>query len=557
MPEASEKILAQLKILRERYAQDLPRKIAELRSGFDALRTAPPNAGQSEAWRTLHRQVHSITGSGGTFGYLDLSVATRVLEQALKPLPDTSAAIRPEQFAALELLLRTVEQVAEAAVCTQDTPQLPPPQMRANSPAERLIFVVDDDTAIAREQRLQYELHDYQVREFHNFEGLNSAIASAKPNAIVMDIVFPGGELAGIQKIAELRAALPHLPPVVFISGREDLGTRLESVRAGAAAYFLKPLDFPELIEVLDRLTATERNPEYRILIVDDDEDLAQHNTLLLEGAGMRVRTLTDPGNILEVLPGFRPDLILMDLYLPQCTGIELAAVIRQHEAYVGTPIVFFSVETDVAKHLDAMRVGGDDFLLKPINPAHLIATVEARARRARAITALMVRDSLTGLLNHASIEEQLLRELGLRARQGGSLSYALIDLDHFKQVNDQHGHAAGDRVLRGLSRLLRQRFRQTDLIGRYGGEEFVVVFPNTDIKTAVRLIDGVREAFSRIKFQLADHAFHVTFSAGIASAPPYTEASALQSEADRALYRAKAAGRNRVAVAELLAQSA
>lgn len=117
-------------------------------------------------------------------------------------------------------------------------------------------------------------------------------------------------------------------------------------------------------------------------------------------------------------------------------------------------------METDIAKHLDAMCAGGDDFLIKPISPDHLLVTVEARVRRARILTSLMVRDGLTGLLNHTFIEEHLIRELGLQLRQGGELSSATIDLDHFKQVNDQYGHAAGDRVIRGLSSLLRQRFR-------------------------------------------------------------------------------------------------
>jgi diguanylate cyclase (GGDEF)-like protein len=227
--------------------------------------------------------------------------------------------------------------------------------------------------------------------------------------------------------------------------------------------------------------------------------------------------------------------------------------VIRQHESYVGTPIVFFSVETDISQHLAAMRAGGDDFLIKPIAPDHLLATVESRVQRARSITSLMIRDSLTGLLNHTAIEEQLHRELALQLRQDGVLSYVLIDLDHFKQINDQYGHAAGDKVIRGLSRLLRQRFRQTDLLGRYGGEEFVVVLPASDAQLATKLLEEVRTAFSRIQFSAADKTFSTTFSAGVASAPPFADAMTLQAEADRALYRAKQAGRNQVYIANQL----
>ena len=425
-----------------------------------------------------------------------------------------------------------------------------PSQGRSTTNAQPLIFVVHDDTHLAREQRLQYELHGYQVHEFNDFKGLKNAIQDEQPLAIIMDVIFPQGDLAGIEQIASLRNTLSKIPPVIFVSQRADLEARLASVRAGASAYYTKPIDHVSMAETLHRLTTRDIGAPYRILIVDDDANLAFHYAMLLQRAGMETQVLTDSARILEVLPDFQPELILMDLYLPLCTGIELAAVIRQQEAYVGTPIVFFSVETDTGIHLDAMRAGGDDFLIKPIAPDHLLATVQGRVARARAINTLMVRDGLTGLLNHAAIEEQLIRELGMQQRHAGVISYALIDLDHFKKINDRYGHAAGDRVIRSFSRLLQQRFRQTDLLGRYGGEEFAVVLPAVDARVASQLLEEVRAAFSRIQFTAGEKRFSVTFSAGVASAPPFDNDMALQGEADRALRRAKLAGRNQVHVA-------
>lgn len=554
MAEAQEKLLAQLSILRERYAAELPQKIAELRAGFQTLRNAGDSQDQVERWRTLHRQTHSLTGSGGTFGFMELSAACRVLEHALKPLALPGAVISTAELASLERLLGAVENTLSTA--DVNATKLKLAEARGDVSAspdaadDRRILLVTKDDELIKEHRRQYELHGYTVSAANDLAELAQTIVREKPRAIVLDILFAQGEIAGIQEIATLRKTLDAMPAVVFVSSKDDLDTRLASVRAGIAAYFTRPYDVSEVVETLDRLTAHEQNPGYRVLIVDDDQHLAEHNALLLRGAGMQVRVLTEPQQVLEVLPGFRPDLILMDLYLPLCTGIELAAVIRQQSAYTGVPIVFFSVETDLTLHLDAMRAGGDDFLIKPITPARLIATVSARAKRARAITATMVRDSLTNLLNHGHIEEQLLRELNICARQKGVLSYALLDLDHFKSVNDKYGHAAGDKVLQGLSRLLRQRFRQTDLIGRYGGEEFVVVFPNTDVQAAARLIDQMRIDFSRIPFQHGEITFQVTLSAGLASAPEFPDANSLQAEADRALYRAKDAGRNQIMIA-------
>lgn len=549
MDEAQENLLAQLQLLRDHYVRDLPGKIRQIREGLDELRSG----WDSEALRTLHRHTHSLTGSGATFGFAEVSAAARALEHVLKNLVEADAGPEHPDVEKIESLLCALE-AADQTTAGNTVDESAGIVLRPNalpSQERRLVFVVDDDTELAREQRLQYELHGYQVREFNDFDGLVEAVRKDKPQAIIMDVVFPQGDLAGIEKIAQLRRDVDDLPPVIFVSQREDLAARLAAVRAGAAAYYTKPIDLSGIVETLDRLTMHDGNAPYRVLVVDDDESLAFHNALTLQRAGMDTQVLTDPALILEVLANFQPELILMDLYLPGCTGIELAAVIRQQEIYVGMPIVFFSVETDIGKHLDAMRAGGDDFLIKPIAPAHLLATVEARVRRARTITALMVRDSLTGLLNHTAIEEQLDRELGLQLRHGSVLSYAMVDLDHFKQVNDRYGHAAGDRVIRGLSRMLRQRFRQTDLLGRYGGEEFVVILPGTDTHLAVRLLDEVREAFSRIRFVAGDQGFSVTFSAGVASAPPFVDSVKLQGEADRALYRAKEAGRNQVLVAE------
>lgn len=550
MADAKENLLAQLKALHDDYATGLPKKIGQIRSGLDALRIE----WNDELLRTLHRQAHSLTGSGATFGYGEVSDNARKLERVLKKLSEAGAGSGQAWVQEIEPMLRALEQAGRTSMTdvVSAMPRIKPHPAVLPENEHRLVFVVDDDTSLAREQCLQYELHGYQVREFHDFTGLRDAVRKDRPRAIIMDVIFPEGDLAGIQKVADLRHAFDGFPPVIFVSQREDIEARLASVRAGAAAYFTKPLDLAGVIETLDRLITYDQGEPYRVLVVDDDESLACHNALILQSAGMETRVLADASHILELLADFQPELILMDLYMPMCTGIELAAVIRQQEAYVGTPIVFFSVETDVATHLDAMRAGGDDFLIKPITPDHLLATVEARVRRARTLTSLMVRDGLTGLLNHASIEEQLIRELGLRVRQGGELSYAMIDLDHFKQVNDQYGHAAGDRVIRGLSRLLRQRFRQTDLLGRYGGEEFVVVLLATDVKLAARLLNEVREDFSRIRFSAGEEQFSVTLSAGVASAPPFNDAVTLQGEADRALYRAKQAGRNQVCIAEM-----
>jgi diguanylate cyclase (GGDEF)-like protein len=236
-------------------------------------------------------------------------------------------------------------------------------------------------------------------------------------------------------------------------------------------------------------------------------------------------------------------------MYLPDCNGIELARMIRQMENFVSVPIVFLSAETDRERQLAALMMGADDFLIKPVKPEHLIASITSRIERYRKLRSLMIYDGLTNLLNHSTIKERLVKELLRSERDKQPLSFAMLDLDHFKNVNDRYGHSAGDRVLKSLARMLKQRLRRTDLIGRYGGEEFSIIFPNTTAAEAASVVDKLRESFAHIHHLGSDGFFSVTFSCGIASFPEYKTAVAISNAADKALYQAKESGRNRISV--------
>jgi len=173
---------------------------------------------------------------------------------------------------------------------------------------------------------------------------------------------------------------------------------------------------------------------------------------------------------------------------------------------------------------------------------------------RYRALRALMVRDSLTGLLNHTNYKERLRAEVARAKRQNKLLSVAIIDIDHFKKVNDTYGHPAGDRVIKNLSRLLKQRLRGADVIGRYGGEEFALALPDTPIGVALGVINDLRESFAAIEQHAGKATFQNTFSAGVAECSPQHPAlmdtEALIKAADEALYVSKHGGRNRVTAA-------
>ncbi|MCW8891348.1 MAG: diguanylate cyclase, partial [Sedimenticola sp.] len=217
---------------------------------------------------------------------------------------------------------------------------------------------------------------------------------------------------------------------------------------------------------------------------------------------------------------------------------------------YISVPILFLSVETERQRQLEALQTGADDFLTKPIRPKELVTAVKMRAWRARILRWMMVRDSLTGLFNHAVIMERLSNSCALAKRQAHPLSVGMIDIDHFKRINDTFGHSTGDKVLVSFSRLLRERLRGTDIIGRYGGEEFLVILPDTSVDQAVQVLDEVRIAFASTQFSADGECFSATLSAGIAEFPNVASATGLLDAADKALYQAKEQGRNRILLA-------
>ncbi|MEI7608138.1 MAG: diguanylate cyclase [Rhodospirillaceae bacterium] len=415
---------------------------------------------------------------------------------------------------------------------------------------ERLIYLIGDDAEEAASLAAQLGHFGYTLLPFSRLAEAREAIRERSPTALLMDMTFPSGGENGAEALEELQASVACRFPVLFISGVDTLATRLLAVRVGGAGFFPKPVDVPLLVDVLDQLTGHRPPVPERILIVDDDRLQANLNGVYLRRKGMEVKVITDPLATIDALSDFQPELVLLDMYMPTCTGMELASVIRQIEAFVGLPIVFLSAETDRDKQLAAVGLGGDDFLVKPIKPEHLIAAVVSRTERYRKLRSVMMRDGLTGLFNHSTITDRLEQEVARARRQKAPLSVVMLDIDHFKLVNDTHGHPVGDRVIKSLARLLTQRLRMTDIVGRYGGEEFLVILPDTAPEQALPLVDRLRDAFSKLIQHAGSGRFSTTCSAGIAGYPAWTEAAALKEAADQALYQAKRGGRNRVVAA-------
>ena len=539
MPKAAE-LQAKLKLLGNAYAVQLPEKLHQIESLWNDL---SQSEWEEEKFIELHRMVHSLAGSGKTFGFATLSVAARDLEECLKPFAKT----KPDAAGCKTIGEKISALPAEAIQQHQDCEMIAiTPE---SVPSNRRVFVVEYDVELAAELKTQLSYFGYEVSVFHKLDEFRCFMQNNPEGVVLMDINFPEDSMGVIRVMSELQQGSPV--PVIFLFGETGFNCRLEAVRAGSIAYLTKPVNIGALIDKLDELTSNRIAVAYRVLIVDDSASLADFYAAALEQAGMTVMVVTDPLEVMKPLFDFVPDLILVDMYMPGCSGMELAKIIRQIDDFTSIPIVFLSAETSLGKQQDAMELGGDDFLTKPIVASHLVSSVTNRIRRSLLLRSFMVRDSLTGLLNHTTIKDQLAREMARAKRQDKPLAFAMIDIDHFKLVNDGYGHPAGDRVIKSLSRLLKQRLRENDIVGRYGGEEFAVILIDADASSASRILDGIRNDFSHLRHLSGDQEFLVTFSAGVVDNSVYGDASKLTDAADKALYKAKHAGRNQVAVVD------
>jgi diguanylate cyclase (GGDEF)-like protein len=356
--------------------------------------------------------------------------------------------------------------------------------------------------------------------------------------------------LAGSDKLAH---TFPDLP-VICLSATDSYAQRYALASAGAEAFYSEPLNLPLIADHLERLLTDHADAATgRVLIVDDDPELREHYLLVLASGGMEVCTVAgDPSRLMPLLYEFRPDIVLMDVQMGDVSGPALARMIRFEPEWLSLPVVYLSAEGDREVQLEALAKGGDDFLTKPVSDSFLLRTARRRCYRARQLDKLVSRDSLTGLLKHALAKAEVEKEHARCQRMKHVSAVAMLDLDHFKNVNDTQGHRAGDLVIKGLANLLRHRLRKTDIIGRYGGEEFLVALPDCDMDQAVSVLEAVCQDFSRIVFEGSSGKFSVTLSVGLSSLADYGDADSAVEAADQALYNRKRAGRNGVTVAPL-----
>ena len=447
------------------------------------------------------------------------------------------------------------------------------------------VLIVDDSVPnlMLLEARLTAEY--FEVVTASNGPDALAICAGTGCDVVLLDVMMPGMDGLEVCRRLKRDPGTFHIP-VVMVTALDQPADRIRGLEAGADDFLAKPIDEVALLARVRSLTrlkvmldelrtraADSANlgiPDPVLAAMRDDADDA--TILLVEdraaavnvmrstlGPRCRIDIEGDPQEALFKAAEGSYDLFAVSLGLQGHDGLRLCSQLRSLERTRHVPILILAEPEDRARILRGLDLGVNDYILRPIDRNELTARTRTQVRRKRytdrlrdnvkATIEMAVVDKLTGLHNRRYFDTNLAALVGQAARKGRALSLMILDIDHFKRVNDTHGHEAGDQILKAFAARVRGVVRASDLLCRLGGEEFALIMPETDVAVAARVAERVRAIIERQPFAYApDHPMiRVTSSIGLAERGGTNDPDLLLRQADVALYEAKGAGRNRV----------
>ena len=308
------------------------------------------------------------------------------------------------------------------------------------------------------------------------------------------------------------------------------------------------------LIETMQRAARSAPEDVATILVVEDEPQMLGLLAAKLAGPNRKIVTAEDAGGADRILADSEVDLILLDLILPDEDGRDLLARIRDNPRYTATPVIVVSAREGTQPKAECYALGADEYFQKPVDYDALSAAVATKLLRAGELSREARLDPLTGLLNRAGVSIAFERAQALAQRAGYPLSLALADLDGLKRINDTHGHAVGDEVLRRVAEILAGSLRRSDRVARWGGDEFVILFANGNPRGATQALEKVLRIVGEESFGVGKEGhgengppLRVGFSAGVTGVGKSSRLDDVVAKADELLYRAKAAGGRRI----------
>ena len=422
------------------------------------------------------------------------------------------------------------------------------------------VLIVDDTPAMRRLVRAEFEGMNVTVSEAADgIEALKS-VHARRPDLITLDVEMPKLDGHGVcRALAKNEQALGI--PIIMVSALESDAARLQAFESGAVDYFIKPFSPGTLRQLAESLfSAQAENRKRSIYSIDQDVDTVLRLQDMLTKHGYRHQGFTCVEALSDALTDDRCDLLLLDFQLPNQGSQRVIEQLRRLDVERRTRIIASTQANGRRQLAHAFHIGATDFIVKPFFVEELLARVDRQFRLQKEegeLRKLATIDPLTRLVNRGELTRRASAEVTRAIRQREALGVAMIDVDHFKAVNDTFGHAGGDQVLRAIAETLEQSVRATDLVGRFGGEELVVVLPRSTSQGLALVLERLRRRIEKLRVPTDNGEAQVTVSIGAElwgwdRLQSGLELIELLAGADEALYAAKRAGRNRIILAPL-----
>jgi diguanylate cyclase (GGDEF)-like protein len=492
------------------------------------------------------RAAHKLAGSVGTLGFAAASKRAHEVEAVLAAgVPEPGAAVllmdavrdcRKELFGADDsAAARSEEPAAGSALGAEGDRNV----------AEALLdlLVILDDGPRADQIIAAAESRGLVTSLAVNLASARELLSRQTPTIVLLDLALGDGVDAALG----LLSAEAHDLPVLVITDPRQTVDRVEVARRGGRGFLPRSLTAVATVDAVISLRQRLRPVGTRVLALDDDPVILAAIGVAMDGARLDLLTCDDPARFWAVLEEYEPDLVLLDFDMPAITGPELCRALRSDQRWGGLPVLFLTSRDSSDSIHEMFDAGADDYVRKPFVGPELLARIFNRLDRVRLYRAMADVDALTGTFNRRKAVEDIERLLRLAVRARQPLSLCILDVDNFKQINDAHGHPAGDAVLRGVGAALHRFLRGDDVIARWGGDEFVIAMYGMSADDGRHRIGEFLEGLRGARFD-EDGAVAVSMSAGVAEYPG--DAATLESlyrAADDALYVAKEEGRDRV----------
>ncbi|ARV63029.1 transcriptional regulator [Nostocales cyanobacterium HT-58-2] len=449
-----------------------------------------------------HAQAHKLAGSLGLFGFGYGSRLARQIEELLE-----AEKLLQQQKLHLSELVVALRRELQLATTNLSSEQL----LVDERP---LLLVISHDKSLTAELERSAANGGIRSQIVTNPALARKQLANNRPDAVVLDLCDHTTE-DGLRLLAQLNCSTPPVP-VLVIANQNSLLDRVQIARLGGRGCFQKPVASALVLETVTNLLQRSRKAAAKVMIVDDDPLILSAVYSLLQPWGIKVSPLENPLNFWNTLETKTPDLLVLDVDMPQISGIELCQVVRNDPRSCGLPIIFLTAHTDADTMRRVFAAGADDYVSKPIVGPELVTRILNRLDRTRMLRNMAEIDALTGVANRRQSTQEFNQLLSLAHRHNQPLCFTLLKIDHLQQINQQYGHDVGDEVLSRFGGLLRRNF-QSEICCHWSGAEFVIAMYGVTHKDAKQWIAEIIENLSKEKFLApGGNQFEISCSAGI-----------------------------------------